>query len=67
MPGALEDEGHPIAQTPAWIRDLMTPAGELTAMRRLALRYLAGDSVPVRPIAELEELFEPLDKAEDIG
>src|SRR5215216_3125435 len=47
MPGALEDGGRPIEQAPAWIGDLMTPAGELTAMRRLALRYLAGDSVPV--------------------
>jgi hypothetical protein len=44
----MEDGEHPINEAPEWLHEIMTPTHELTVMRELALRYLAGDrTVPV--------------------
>jgi hypothetical protein len=50
---------RPIEQAPEWLRDLMTPTGELAALREEALRYLAGDrTARVKPLENVDTLFD---------
>jgi hypothetical protein len=66
MPGGIQGEEHPIEEAPEWLREIMTPTHDLTAMHERALRYLAGDrTVPVGDERGLMELLDELDRRDD--
>ena len=66
MPGRMHGEERPIEEAPEWLREIMTPTRELTAMHEQALRYLAGDrTVPVGDERSLMELLDELDRPDD--
>ncbi len=66
MPETMQGEEHPIEEAPEWLREIMTPTRELTAMHELVLRYLAGDrTVPVGDERSLMELLDELDRRDD--